>query len=115
MKLNNKAQTIVIFVLILPVILLGIAFIINKCMLTYEYEQLNNINKEIVENINKGDFNYDDTYFYINQNIKNVSITKYEVTEEHINIILTKEIDNLFTMILGQEKQKIVSEVDINR
>ena len=56
MKLNNKGQTLVIFVMILPIIVLGIAFILIKVYSTYEKNKQNNIANIICEQYKKENY-----------------------------------------------------------
>lgn len=89
MKLNNKGQTLVIFIMILPIIVLGISFILIKVYSTYEKNKQNNIANIICEQYKKEN----DINKLIELGTKNDDTQKIEIKriKDSIEITIEKE------------------------
>lgn len=101
--LNNKAQTLVIFVLLLPIIILFLVYVLDVVNINYEKMKLDNISNMIVEEIKK-----DEDLDICLLVEKNDSDIECEVNEE---IVLKKRIKSLFGNFTKKEFYEIEKRV----
>ena len=99
--LNNKAQSLVIFVLILPVALLFIGYVFDVVNTNYEKNKLENLSLMLKENLDE-DITDNEIKELISKNDTNiiVSITRKENVTK---VELSKRIKSLFGKIIGKE------------
>ena len=112
-KLTNKGQSLVIFVLLLPVIIVVIAFIIDYGMLNVSKNKLDSTNKILV---NYGMKNIKDV---TNEKIVNLirlndsDISKYDIKidneNKEIKITLYKSINSFSYKIIKKDEYEIKS------
>lgn len=94
--INKKGQTLVMFLILLPVFIGILAFVIDYGIITYEKNKLNNLidlSKDTNENI--------DELLKIN------NIEKYEKKEKNNCITITYYKNSLFGSIVGIKEYKI--------
>lgn len=101
--LNNKAQTLVIFVLLLPIIILFLVYIVDIVNINYEKIKLDNISNMILEEM-ETDKDLDICLLAE----KNDSDIECEVNEE---IVLKKRIKSLFSNFTKNEFYEIEKRV----
>lgn len=98
--MNNKGQTLVVFIILLPLILVLIGYAIDKCCLLYEEKKLNNI-LSIACNYtidNKNSITEIERLILENDNkIKTIIINKKDIA----TITLEKEINSIFGNVIG--------------
>ena len=105
--MNNKGQTLVVFVLFLPVLVIVITMIINKSNMYYDKRNMENIAKEAINYglNNIEDENIEDKIkIFISKNIECEKEIKIEDGE--IRVTLIKE-NKTIKKILGYENIKI--------
>ena len=87
--MNNKGQTLVIFVIMLPIIVLGIIYVFLKVYSTYEKKKQENIINIICEEYKKND----DINKLIELGTKNDNTMKIEIKriEDSIKVNIEKE------------------------
>lgn len=105
--MNNKGQTLVVFVLFLPVLVIVITMIINKSNMYYDKRNMENIAKEAINYglNNIEDENIEDKIkIFISKNIDCEKEIKIEDGE--IRVTLIKE-NKTIKKILGYENIKI--------
>ena len=105
--MNNKGQTLVVFVLFLPVLVIVIAMIINKSNMYYDKRNMENIAKEAINYglSNIEDENIEDKIkIFISKNIDCEKEVKIEDGE--IRVTLIKE-NKTIKKILGYGNIKI--------
>ena len=99
MPLNNKGQTLVMFVLIIPIILLILVLIYDIGNALYEKNRLSNTSYLSIEyaldNINNIDEN--DIIKYIMNDNNNLSKISVIIKDNTIDIELEKEIKGIFS------------------
>jgi len=88
MNMNNKGQTLVIFVIMLPIIVLGIVYVFLKVYSTYEKKKQENITNIICEEYKKNN----DINKLIELGTKNDSTQKIEI--KRINDSIEVNIEN---------------------
>lgn len=105
--MNNKGQTLVIFIILLPFVFLLFGFILDKCYLLYREKEL----KDIADIVCKYALNEDKTDADIKQlalendkEIKNIKITR---TDSKANIILEKNQKSMFSKLVGKDSYQI--------
>lgn len=99
--MNNKGQTLIFFVVFLPVLLIIFMFIIDLSIMNYEKNKLDNIAKECLEY--KLDGKSDDKIIQLIQ--LNDNTIKYEIYTN--KIILTKEYNPIFLKIGSNEIKSV--------
>lgn len=110
--MNNKGQTLVLFVLLLPILIIILSMIINYGMLSLEKkkidENLNDIvlygiknkdNEELENNLNR----------LIVLNIEDIYNKEIKITENEIEISIEKELNGLFNV--GKNNSKYIYKV----
>ena len=102
--MNNKGQTLVLFVIILPIMLLFIYFVYTKVLLYGEKNHQQNIANSICRHYKKGASLSELEILIIGNDEKQ----KYEIKEKNntILIILEKDINNLLN-----KKDKVKTEI----
>lgn len=115
--INNKGQTLVIFVVFLPLLIIIMATVIDISLMYYEKNKLDNLNMMVIEyavnNINDEDIENKISKL-VEQNDKNI---KYEIKIENNNItlILDKTTESTFGKIIGIDEYKIKSIYNGNK
>ena len=109
--MNNKGQSLVVFIIILPILLMIFTLIIdlgfmyiekrnidNNCYDAVEY-YLNNINKEDIEKkVNK----------LLNENIKSIDKIIINDTNDYVEISVSKNRKSIYSIISNNTEIKIV-------
>lgn len=114
-KLNNKGQTLVVFILLLPIFLALCAFVIDVGLMSYENIKLRNATKSILTSVvekNKiNDESIKDLYHKNDININNLEI---KITPETINIENDYYIPSIFGKILQIEEYEVRVKAKMN-
>lgn len=110
-NLNNKGQSLVMFILIIPIFLLIIAMVYDIGNALYEKEALNNINQMVLDygldNLEKIDENdLMELIIKNDNNLKNVSIT---INKQVVTVTTQKKVKGIFGNILGTNITEVVS------
>ena len=104
--MNNKGQTLVTFIIILPILLIILTLVVDLGFIYIEkrnidnsvYDAINyyleNINKENIENKTKK---------LLNKNIDNIDKLTIREKDDYIEITVFKEIKNVYSVIKGTE------------
>lgn len=100
--LNNKGQSLVIFVIVLPILLLFISYVFDVITINYERNRLNNIAVQIKDNVNT--LTDDEIVILVNKNDKEIDV---DIKENEIK--LSKNIKGIFNKITKQEYYNINS------
>ena len=99
MKLNNKGQSLVMFVLIIPIVLLMLVLVYDIGNAVYEKNRLSNTNylaiSYALDNMDKIDEN--DIIRYISKNSDNLNNISVIIDNNTIDIELEKQIKGLFS------------------
>lgn len=111
--MNNKGQTLVIFVVFLPVLILLVAAAIDISLMYSETNELNNINKLV---INYGLSHLDENNLeskleeLSKLNDENVNKIDIKIEKNKIIIDLEKKEKSIFGNVIGLKKYKIKSK-----
>jgi len=113
-KLNNKGQSLVMFIMILPIILLILTLVFDVGTALYEKERLTNTNYLTItyglDNIDKIDEN--DLINLITKNSKELSSISVVIENKTINIKITKNIKGIIGKMFGFNLVEAVSEYE---
>lgn len=114
-KLNDKGQTLVVFVLLLPIFLALCAFVIDVGIMTYENIKLKNVTKSILNNVVQKNKVSDEAIIALYKendiNIKNLDI---KIDSEKIIIENDYFIASMFGKILQIEEYEVRVEANMN-
>ena len=102
--MNNKGQTLAVFIIVLPVILLLICITIDLGHLYLEKKEIQNTVKEIIKDELNNEPDKNRIIKLINKNLENVNIEKIEVNSNMIIIKIAKQYKGLFQNILKNNK-----------
>lgn len=99
--LNNKGQSLVIFVLVLPILIVFIGYSFDVLNTNYEKNRMENLSLMLKENLDE-DITDNEIKELISKNDTNiiVSITRYE---DKVEVELSKRIKSMFGKIIGKE------------
>lgn len=109
MKIDNRGQSLVLFVLMLPVILLILVMVIDIGKMVLYRQEINNINKlAIFYGLDKIDDNPEDLMReIIHQNNEEIVINKIEISTDRIEVLV--EVDVKFILFKNNDLVKIKS------
>ena len=105
--MNNKGQTLVIFVIVLPILLIMFTLIID---LGFLYIEKRNISNNVYDSVEYYLENIEDIEVknnvekLLNKNVKNIEDIKIKENEEYVEIYLTKTRKSLYSIITHDTK-----------
>lgn len=107
--INNKGQTLVTFIVFLPILLIILATVVDIGLMYYEKNKLDNLNMMTTEyaldNLDVNKINN-----LIKKNDKNVKFEKLNNQNNKLEITLTKEVESIFGKIIGIKEYKLTSK-----
>ena len=111
-SLNNKGQTLILFVLMIPVLLFVMILVIDMGNLMVEKQKLNNINYIMIDyglsNLTKEDLE-EYIYNYLKLNDEKIDKIKVTKTDNDITINLGKKESSMLGHILNLKEVEIIS------
>lgn len=114
-KLNNKGQTLVVFILLLPVFLALCAFVIDVGLMSYENIKLKNATKSILTSVvEKNKINEENIKDLYKKNDINIDNLEIEINSETINIENDYYIPSIFGKILQIEEYEVRIKAKMN-
>ena len=108
--MNNKGQTLIAFVIILPIFILFLAFIVDTGMLLKEKSKLNGCTKTIIESVYPRRFEKNFQAQTVDLFKKNKIPTEnlnLEVKNDTITVSNDYEIESIFGKMIGIKKYKV--------
>ncbi len=112
MKLNNKGQTLVMFIVIIPILISIMVLVIDLGSAFAKKQELNNVNKLVIEygldNLDQENLESDLTS-YITMNAKDLSNVKVIIENNTINVTTKAYIDGIISKALNIDGFEIVS------
>lgn len=109
MKLNNKGQVLVMFILLIPIFLLVLVLIVDISNLFIKKNELNNINYLVIDNILDKDINDLEIKDLILKNDKDIVINRISVNDDIVEISLEKEYNGIFSHLVDKKIYNIES------
>lgn len=112
MNLNNKGQSLVMFIVIIPILVIILTFVYDIGSAIYEKNSLSNTNYMVmdyglsnIDNISENDLI--DLILKNNKNVNNASVI---IEDKSINIKVSKEYRGIFGKVINSKLTEIVSE-----
>lgn len=112
--MNNKGQVLVVFILIIPLLLLGGTYIVDTAYISYHSNKLNGINSLVINSAVEKELTAIEIEEYIIKNDPNIEIQSLIVTSNRIELTLKKEIKSLFGNIIGKDSYVLISSKAID-
>lgn len=111
LNLNNKGQTLVMFVILLPILLFVLTLVYDVGNAIYEKDRLSNTNYMVVEYaICNSLVSEDELVELINKNDEDISDITIMMIDNSITIALTKDIKGIFGKMFGFNLTSVKSE-----
>lgn len=102
LSMNNKGQVLIIFILLIPILLLGAAYVVDNIYISYHTNKLNGINSMISSDISTNNIDIIEISDYVKKNDKNISVEVIVISDTEVKINLSKKINSLFGAIIGK-------------
>ena len=99
--MNNRGQVLILFVLIIPILILGAAYIVDNIYISYHTNRLNNINSLIINDSVIEKLEEEQIVEYVHKNDEEINV-KVIYDDSQIKITLTKRIKSIFGVIIGK-------------
>ncbi len=99
--MNNKGQTLVVFIILLPIIIAVLGYLTDKCYLLYQEKRQKETTSIVCQyalNDNNTDSKIKQLALENDQNLSKILIRKLD---EQVEITLEKEVPSLFGNLLG--------------
>lgn len=113
--MNNKGQTLVIFIILLPIFLALYAFVIDVGLMTYENVKLKNTTKSILNSVvDKNKISEDNIKKLYKKNDINIENIEIDISNENIIIKNDYYIDSMFGKILKIEEYEVSVNAKMN-
>lgn len=111
LNLNNKGQTLVMFVILLPILLFVLTLVYDVGNAIYEKDRLSNTNYMVVEYaIYNSLVSEDELVELINKNDEDISDITIMMIDNSVTIALTKDIKGIFGKMFGFNLTSVKSE-----
>lgn len=111
LNLNNKGQTLVMFVILLPILLFVLTLVYDVGNAIYEKDRLSNTNYMVVEYaICNSLVSEDELVELINKNDEDISDITIMMIDNSVTIALTKDIKGIFGKMFGFNLTSVKSE-----
>lgn len=105
--MNNKGQTLVLFVVLIPFILALCAFIFDSAYITIKDNELESIAKSSLRSVIEDGYSYDKVISVIKENDSNIKVIN--INNESIH--LENKIDPIFGQIIGYDKYNLETKM----
>ena len=109
MKLNNKGQVLVMFVLLIPIFLLVLVLIVDISNLFIKKNELNNVNYLVIDSILDKEIEDLEIKNLILKNDKDIIINKISINDNVVEINLEKEYNGIFSHLVCKKIYNIES------
>lgn len=109
MKLNNKGQVLVMFVLLIPIFLLVLVLVVDISNLYIKKDELNNINYLVIDSILDKKIDDLEIKNLILKNDKDIIINKININNNVVEINLEKEYNGIFSHLVNMDIYNIES------
>ena len=109
LKLNNKGQSLVLFIMIIPILLLIMVFVYDMGMLLYEKDRLSNtVNMAVDYSLDNKEVSDEEIKELIDRNITEEVEVKIDRNDDSIEIEVSEEVSFIFSNLFDFDFTKIV-------
>lgn len=106
--MNNKGQTLVLFIIFIPILLLLAAFVIDTGMIIYESTKLQSATKTVLRDVYYKDNKSNEMIIeLLKRNDINTANVIINIKEKEISIKNSYAVDSIFGKIVGLNKYNI--------
>ncbi len=110
--MDNKGQTLVLFVILLPLLFVLLALVIDIGLLVNEKSKVDNAVKDSIKSALKSEPSSNQIVeervaYLINSNIEDIKIKKIEYKDSVLYVSVSKNYKTLFARILSQKNYSI--------
>ena len=110
--MNNKGQSLVMFIVILPLILMIVALVVDTGSSIFEKNNINSIIKLSINEYFEDDLTEEEIIDLIKKNDKTLNDIKVTITDDKINIIVEDKVESIFGRIFNIKLYEIKSEYE---
>ncbi len=113
--MNNKGQTLVVFVILLPLMIMLLSFVANEGFVYIHKRRATNEIKNAIEyrfKIKDNNAIYNKVEKYITKNLKHIDNLNIEIDNNYIKVSVILNIPNLVPSIIFEESYKINLEFE---
>ncbi len=108
--MNNKGQTLVIFIIILPVIILGVSYLVDTGLMYIGRSKLISTCKVIIDKYYDEEISDSKVEEYLKDN--EIKYTDYKVSRnDNLSIEVKSKIDSIFGNVVGIKEYEISAKV----
>ena len=108
LKLNNKGQSLVLFIMIIPILLLIMVFVYDMGMLLYEKDRLSNtVNMAMDYALDNKEVSDEEIRDLINKNMTKEVDIKIDRNDDNITIEVIEEVSFIFSNLFDFDFTKI--------
>lgn len=107
--MNNKGQVLIFFVLIIPLLMLGAAYIVDNVYISYHTNKLNQINSLVIKDASINSFTVSEIEDYVKKNDQDIEVELISIDDSKIEIRLNKTIKSFFGNIIGKNSYTLTS------
>lgn len=117
---NRRGQVLVLFIMILPVLLIGAACLIDSSYMLYQKNRLDHINMDVLNSVgNNIDTSEEEIERLILMNDakivnEDISIEKTDTMVSNISIDNYIYVDSIFGKLIGFDEYKVKSSIGVN-
>lgn len=117
---NSRGQVLVLFIMLIPVLLIGVACLIDSSYMYYQKNRLDQINLDVITSIgNDTNIEEDEIGRLILLNDskivnEDISIDKTDTMVNSININNYIYVESIFGKLIGFDEYKIKSSIGVN-
>ena len=101
--MNNKGQTLVLFVVLIPLILMLFAFVFDSAYISRKDTELEGIATSSLKSVMESGASYEDVIKVIKENDENIEVISLDDNSIH----LMNKIDPIFVKIIGYDKYNL--------
>ena len=111
MKLNKHGQSLVLFVVIIPFVILLLALVCDIGLITSKKVKLNAVTKDILKEVMNKD-NYEELIIKLYEE-NDIDVDNLEITNNGKRIKNEIEVSSIFGQIIGLKKYQIKVDIEI--
>lgn len=112
---NENGQVLVLFIIILPVLLLGGACLVDSSYMLYQKNRLDNINNDVLNSLkDQNDVSLEEVQRLIKLNDESI-INDNLVVDKNITIENHLLVDSIFGKIIGIKNYRVASKKSVRR
>ena len=110
--MNKRGQTLVVFILLIPLLLLIAAFVVDKGYMVYKNIEIKNVTKDIISiHLKKNNLSDDQIKEIYHKNDIPTTKLKIDAKEDEITISNTYFIDSIFGKIVNLSNYEVSCKV----